>query len=48
MFPFQEQADIMFNSALPMNYCVETYIEPLLGAVSCDSRTIWAKPFKNL
>ncbi|MGI6188376.1 MAG: nucleoside kinase [Clostridiales bacterium] len=38
MFPFQEQADIMFNSALAYELAVlKPYIEPLLDAVSCDS-----------
>ena len=39
--PVQEQADIMFNSALAYELAVlETY-RTLLDAVSCDSRAIW-------
>ena len=37
IFPFQEEADIMFNSALPYELAVlKTYISPLLEAIGKD------------
>ena len=43
IFPFQEQADVMFNSALVYELaCLKLYAEPLLFAVSIRrSRNMW-------
>ena len=38
IFPFQEEADVMFNSALTYELAVlKKYIEPLLSAIPSDS-----------
>ncbi|MGE5549795.1 MAG: nucleoside kinase [Bacteroidota bacterium] len=39
IFPFQEEADVMFNSALPYELAVlKQHAEPLLGAIGSDVR----------
>ncbi|MGE5530283.1 MAG: nucleoside kinase [Patescibacteria group bacterium] len=39
IFPFQEEADVIFNSALPYELAVlKKYAEPLLGAIGPDVR----------
>jgi uridine kinase len=37
IFPYQEEADIMFNSALTYEFAVlKNYAEPMLRSVKCD------------
>lgn len=42
IFPFQEQADVMFNSALVYELaCLKLYAEPLLFSIGKRSRNMW-------
>ena len=44
IFPYQEEADVMFNSALVYELAVlKQYVEPLLFGIEKDCGNIWRR-----